>query len=68
MIFEVHGPTPAYRIARYGTAEEAVREAASRVYVCERDKPRSVDRLEAGKQVTFTYGFSEVTIYVKGGS
>lgn len=65
--YEVHGPSARSRVLRFKSAAEAVVEASVRIFIGERDKPRSVDRLEAGEQVTFTYGFSEVTIYVKEG-
>lgn len=66
VIFEVHGPTAAYRIARHASAAAALAEASLRVYANEKTRAGALARLAEGKDASFGYGFSEVTIYAKG--
>lgn len=66
MTYEVHGPTPAYRIKRCASAEAAVEEARVRIYTNESSRTAALESLKKGESATFTYGFSDVTIYAKG--
>lgn len=65
MTYEVHGPNARYRIARLDSPERAIEEASLRVYTSPETRRHALARLTARKDASFTYGFSDVTIYVK---
>jgi len=66
--FEVHGPSARSPVARFATPEAAIVEASTRIFTNIASRTHALDRLKAGKNAHFQYGFSDVTIYVRTAS
>lgn len=49
---------------QFDTVAAAIKYAASQIYISDAEKRVAAQKLESGKHITFTYGFSQLPVYV----